>query len=172
MKSDTNYFYAIFYSLWRFETKMGLKVGSFFRKVLMIILPKKWYTDAMKKPEIANKAITVKRNIGISVYYAKRTMLGMIIFILTLFVGPIAGFLENKGYHKWPLISLMLLCFLFTLYLDETVFEESKYRKYLIKYDKRDSSWKRKWGILSIVYIIFSFGCLIISSVIFDHLKS
>ena len=172
MKSDTNYFYAIFYSLWRFETIMDLKFATFSRKVLMIILPKKWYTDAMKKPEIANKAITVKRNLGVGVHFAQRTMSGMIIFILTLFVGPIAGFLENKGYHKWPLISLMLLCVLFTLYLDETVFEESKYRKYLIKYDKRDSSWKRKWGILSIVYIILSFVCLFLGSVIFDHLKS
>ena len=172
MKNDTNYFYAIFYSLWRFETKMGLKVGSFFRKVFMIILQKKWYTDAMKNPEMANKAINVKRDIGLGVHFAQRLMSAMILFNLALFVGPIAGFLENKGYHKWPLISLSLLCFLFLLYLDETVFEESKYRKYLIKYDKRDSSWKRKWGILSIVYIILSFVCLFLGSDIFHHLKS
>ena len=105
---------------------MGLKVGSFFRKVYMLILPKKWYTDAMKNPEMANKAINAKRDIGLGVHFAQRLMSAMILFNLALFVGPIAGFLENKGYHKWPLISLSLLCFLFLLYLDETVFEESK----------------------------------------------
>ena len=39
MDNDTNYFFAIFYSIWRIRFLFRLKTSGFFRKVFGAILP-------------------------------------------------------------------------------------------------------------------------------------
>ena len=79
-------------------------------------------------------------------------MMTLLLLNLSFFVCIISGYLETKGFKfDTSVIILLILSLLFVTYLDNTLFEEKQYRKYIEKYDKRDSSWERKWCIVSIV---------------------
>lgn len=145
MNNDTSCLYAIFYSFWRMGT---------------------WGLKSDKSRDYRRSSVRAKTR-------AERLMGTMILLNLSFFVCLIGGYLETIGFNfKWSILVLLILCLLFVTYLDFTVFEEKRYRKYLIQYDKRDSSWKRKWCIISIVYVLFSYGCLILGIVISDYIRS
>ena len=158
---DTNFFYANFYIHWRFHCSFGLCVDFLCDKLLTPLIPKKWRTKSMKDPKLRRDIYERKRDFGLAVYYAKMAMKGLLFCKYTLLGFPLARFIESHGVRLSisAVISVGIITIIVFI-IDDTLFQESQYRKYFNKYEKKDASWKRIWSIITLVDVIFSFACL------------
>ena len=158
--NDTNYFYAVFYSLWRFNCIIYSWIESFIGW-LTTILPPKLQTETMKNSKKRRDIYAIKRDFGLSVFYAKNELSGLLIFKSFLFAAPIAKYIEYQGINrKLSLLIPLGLFFIIICYIGDAMLKETVYRKYINKYEKKSNAWKRVWGIITIIDIVFSLMCV------------
>ena len=158
---DTNIFYALFYTHWKYQIKTFLWMDYLYEKLFSIILPEKWRTESMKDPELRNNIYVRKRDFGLGSFYARLGIMGLLYCKFTLIGFPIARIIEKHGLSRSISSAIPLgVIFIIVWIIDDLYLQESQYRKYFNKYEKKETSWKRKWGIIAFLDVLFSFACL------------
>ena len=161
---STNFFYAILYSIWRFYVMIAsLAIGL--GRIFTFCLPIEWRTKANHNYDMAQKKAITPNDNGTATNIAIKIMGFLLMSDFCVFLGPIVKVIKKFGISSYIAAIIVIGMFGIIIFkLKDTFFDDSHYSKYFIKYEKRETSWKLLWGIITFIYIIFSFGCLFYGS--------
>ena len=160
MKKSTNLFYAIFYSIWSFHNSISSLIFSLLQ-TFTFVLPKDKRTKVNHRFEKGHKITNAPNDLGINAFFAIKIMGFLLLSNYCVFLGPMVKVIKKCGISSYFAAIITIGLFLIVLIkLNDSVFDESHYHKYFIEYDKRRTSWKIIWGIITFIYIIISFACL------------
>lgn len=134
-------------------------------RIFTFCLPIEWRTKANHNYDMAQKKAITPNDNGTATNIAIKIMGFLLMSDFCVFLGPIVKVIKKFGISSYIAAIIVIGIFGIIIFkLKDTFFDDSHYSKYFIKYEKRETSWKFLWGIITFIYIIFSFGCLFYGS--------
>lgn len=141
---------AIYYILWKWHLLHALSSANHFHKFIAPIIPKRFWTKAMRNPEIVVDYYRQKDR-GLCHGYASIILTGIAAAYSLPIMGSICGLLTrwnigNAAY--WLSTPILVLAWYVS---DKLVFKNNKYLKYFPQFEKKPKKWKYKWSLITLV---------------------